>query len=77
MNNDKLIKELFVGKVAEILGFEKTTELLKESADAINRTNLRGNEQLHCPSCKSADLKTAIHTEYKECNKCYHYWEKK
>ena len=30
---------------------------------------------LCCPECKSADLKVAIHTDYKECNKCYHYWE--
>ena len=30
---------------------------------------------LCCPECKSTDLKVAIHTDYKECNKCYHYWE--
>lgn len=29
---------------------------------------------LCCPECKSTDLKVAIHTDYKECNKCYHYW---
>ena len=28
-----------------------------------------------CPECKSTDLKVAIHTDYNECNKCYHYWE--
>jgi hypothetical protein len=28
-----------------------------------------------CPECKSTDIKTAIHTDYKECNKCYHFWE--
>ena len=33
------------------------------------------SEQLVCPECKSNDCKTAIHTDYKECNKCYHYWE--
>lgn len=33
------------------------------------------SEQLVCPECKSTDCKTAIHTDYKECNKCYHYWE--
>ena len=32
-------------------------------------------EQLVCPECKGTDCKTAIHTDYKECNKCYHYWE--
>ena len=33
------------------------------------------SEQLVCHECGSKDLKTAIHTDYKECNKCYHYWE--
>ena len=33
------------------------------------------SEQLVCPECKSTDCKTAIYTDYKECNKCYHYWE--
>jgi len=33
------------------------------------------SEQLVCPECKSTDCKTATHTDYKECNKCYHYWE--
>ncbi len=36
MDKEKLIKQLFVGKVAEILGIEKTTKLLKDSTDAIN-----------------------------------------
>ncbi len=38
-NKDKLIHQLFVGKVADILGTEKTTELLKESREAIDRLN--------------------------------------
>ena len=33
------------------------------------------SEQLVCPECRSGDLKATIHTDYKECNKCYHYWE--
>jgi hypothetical protein len=33
---DKLIHELFVGKVVGIIGFDKTLELLKESKEAIN-----------------------------------------
>lgn len=36
MDKQKLIKELFVGKVSDILGHEKTRELLKEATDAIN-----------------------------------------
>jgi len=35
MKNEKLIRQLFVGKVAEFLGEEKTTKLLEEAIDAI------------------------------------------
>ena len=34
---EKLIRQLFIGKVAEIIGFEKTVELLKESEKTINQ----------------------------------------
>ena len=30
---------------------------------------------ISCPECNSTNLKNAIHTDYKECNKCCHYWE--
>lgn len=36
MDKQKLIKQLFVGKVSDIIGIEKTTELLKEATDAIS-----------------------------------------
>jgi len=29
----------------------------------------------NCPECKSEDVRVAIHTDYKECNKCFHFWE--
>ena len=32
-------------------------------------------DTLCCPECNSTNLKNAIHTDYKECNKCCHYWE--
>lgn len=31
----KLIHQLFIGKVADVLGFDKTLELLKEAKKAI------------------------------------------
>jgi hypothetical protein len=34
---EKLTRQLFIGKVAEIIGFEKTVELLKESEKTINQ----------------------------------------
>lgn len=33
-NREKLVKQLFVGKVSENLGFDKTLELLKEANEA-------------------------------------------
>jgi GTP cyclohydrolase I len=37
MDREKLIKQLFIGKVADIIGFEKTTELLKEATNEIDK----------------------------------------
>ena len=34
---ERLTRQLFIGKVAEIIGFEKTLELLKESEKTINQ----------------------------------------
>ena len=39
MNTEKLVHQLFIGKVADILGFDKTTQLLKEAKDAIEPLN--------------------------------------
>lgn len=36
MDREKLIKQLFIGKVADIIGTQKTTELLKESTFVID-----------------------------------------
>ena len=46
MNKEKLIKQLFVGKVSDIIGFKKTTKLLKEATDEINAIIKRKNERL-------------------------------
>ena len=34
---ERLTRQLFIGKVAEIIGFEKTLKLLKESEKTINK----------------------------------------
>jgi hypothetical protein len=34
---EKLTRQLFIGKVVEVIGFEKTLELLKESEKTINQ----------------------------------------
>lgn len=39
MDREKLIHQLFVGKVAEIIGQEKTLELLREAKQAIETSN--------------------------------------
>ncbi|WP_156133243.1 hypothetical protein [Lacinutrix sp. Hel_I_90] len=40
VDKQRLIKELFVGKVSDVLGIEKTTKLLKEATDAINGSDV-------------------------------------
>ncbi len=37
MDRQKLIHQLFIGKVADVLGIEKTTELLKEAKEAFTK----------------------------------------
>ena len=34
---ENLVKQLFIGKVSEIIGFDKTLELLKESNDVFKK----------------------------------------
>lgn len=34
---ERLEKQLFLGKIIEVIGFEKATKLLKESKDAIQQ----------------------------------------
>jgi hypothetical protein len=36
-SQEKLIRQLFVGKVSEIIGFDKTIELLKEANDTFKK----------------------------------------
>lgn len=44
MNKEKQIKRLFAGMVADILGFEKTRQLMKEATDAISLAYGQGSE---------------------------------
>ncbi len=57
---------------AEFNSHELIWEALKEQLLIHSVVVPKGT--LCCPECKSTDLKVAIHTDYKECNKCYHYW---
>jgi len=41
MGKQKLIKQIFVGKVAGVLGYNKTMELLKDATDAVCNSNKR------------------------------------
>jgi len=36
MDRDKLIKQLFIGKIAGIIGVEETTKLLKDATESID-----------------------------------------
>lgn len=60
MEREKLIHQLFIGKVADIIGMDKTTELLKEVYDDVklHQPTVIGTLPL-CNSCgkgKSFDI---------------------
>ena len=46
MDREKLIKQLFVGKVTEIIGTKKTVELIKESTIAIDEMIEKGKNAI-------------------------------
>ena len=63
MDRQKLIHQLFIGKVADVLGLEKTTELLKEAKEAFAISDVvqvkpekvcKGSWQIgnNCKKCK-------------------------
>jgi hypothetical protein len=49
MNKERLINQLFIGKVSYILGFEKTMKLLKEANEVINSLDVN-EEQNKTPT---------------------------
>ena len=54
MENLKLVHQLFIGKVADEIGTERTTTLLKEAKEAFAIPVVVGqSEQLICDTCKS------------------------
>ena len=74
-------KELLTEEMrfAEGKELEQTKQRMTDVVDALNKLSIHDvvvpKGTLCCPECKSTNLKVAIHTDYKECNKCYHYWE--
>lgn len=50
MDREKLIKQLFVGKVSEIIGSQKTTQLLRESTQQIDKM-IKTNNNRDSPIC--------------------------
>lgn len=75
---ENLVKQLFIGKVSAILGFDKTLELLKEAKEIskkykhnIVRNNIVGqSEQLViCKKCGSSEMYQYTKTKDK-CEDC-------
>lgn len=73
MDKQKLMHQLFIGKVAEIIGHEKTVELLREAKTAIDAIE---------PHLPLADVSRCDHnamqpigtTDYMKCLKCGYAW---
>jgi hypothetical protein len=61
-NREELVYKLFIGKVSEVLGIERTTELLKEANEAFPR----------CTHNEGIDKKVYVNKEFTGlyCEKC-------
>jgi hypothetical protein len=71
MDRQKLIHQLFIGKVADVLGLEKTTELLKEAKEAFaihdvvgstvteTKTRLLFSAEFHCSNCNTIHTRSS------------------
>jgi|SaaInlStandDraft_1057018.scaffolds.fasta_scaffold37681_5 hypothetical protein len=66
-------KEEIIHLIKEDIGYVFDQQIEVEQLTLTDVVVPKGT--LCCPECKSTDLKVAIHTDYNECNKCYHYWE--
>ena len=69
MDRQKLIHQLFIGKVADVLGMEKTNELLKEAKEAFAiHSVVKQSELLKCQH----DWESIGHqgNGHQECKKC-------
>lgn len=77
MDKQKLTHQLFIGKVAEIIGQEKTTELLREAKTAIDAIephlplgDVSGrSEQLPCDNCANWKQGSDPRNYCMECNR--------
>lgn len=70
MDKQKLMHQLFIGKVSEIIGQEKTVELLREAKTAIDATELQLPQarviSSVCGGCEESTGKTQLWC----CNNC-------
>ncbi len=71
MDRQKLIHQLFIGKVADVLGMKKTTELLKEAKEAFAIPVVsKQSELLSCDNGCDWQLKGIQSNDYLECSRC-------
>ena len=73
MDRQKLIHQLFIGKVADVLGMEKTTELLKEAKEVFSIPNIvQQSEQVQFKCDKVCDWYSVGHqfNGHQECRTC-------
>lgn len=71
MDIQKLIHQLFIGKVADVLGMEKTTELLREAKEAFAIPSVvQQSEQFKCDN--GCDWYSVGHqlNGHQQCRKC-------
>lgn len=64
MENLKLVHQLFIGKVADEIGMERTIKLLSEAKEEFATPTVVGlSKQLVCPHCKGKGEYVDTHPE--------------
>ncbi len=58
MNKEKLIHQLFIGKVSDVIGVDKTSMLLKEAKDSINGISEGQNLPIYHVSIRCSKCET-------------------
>jgi len=70
MDKEKLIKQLFIGKVAEIIGTEKTAKLLNEATVTIYEM-FKSRKGISCNSvCSCGNVHSSFEIETNYCWYC-------
>ena len=74
-NKNKILMFNGAEQVPNIAEYSRQQDAYIDHLELVKSDFMHDVSKPNCPECKSIDIKTAMHTDYKECNNCYHFWE--